>query len=77
MVDVVRELGDIIALVPETEISLSDVSFDNSGKMAPSSSSSSTITSGFTMTRMDQQNMFSYVSGSDLVSDINPTIVPR
>ncbi|XP_024625840.1 probable LRR receptor-like serine/threonine-protein kinase At1g06840 isoform X2 [Medicago truncatula] len=77
MLDVVRELEDIIALVPETEISLSDVSFDNSGKMAPSSSSSSTITSGFTMTRMDQQNMFSYVSGSDLVSDINPTIVPR
>ena len=68
MLDVVRELEDIITLVPETEISLSDVSFDNSSKMAPSSSSSSTTTSGVTS---------SYVSGSDLVSDVIPTFVPH
>ncbi|GAU45177.1 hypothetical protein TSUD_178700 [Trifolium subterraneum] len=77
MIDVVRELEDIIALLPETEISLSDVSLDNSGKMAPSSSSSSAATSGFITTRKDQQHMSSYVSGSDLVSDVIPTIVPR
>ncbi|PNY17847.1 LRR receptor-like kinase resistance protein, partial [Trifolium pratense] len=78
MIDVVRELEDIIALLPETEISLSDVSLDNSGKMAPpSSSSSSATTSGFITTRKDQQHMSSYVSGSDLVSDVIPTIVPR
>lgn len=77
MLDVVRELEDIIALLPETEISLSsDISLDNSGKMAPSSSSS-TQTSGFITTRKDQQHMSSYVSGSDLVSDVIPTIVPR
>jgi len=77
MLDVVRELEDIIALLPETEISLSsDISLDNSGKMAPSSSSS-TPTSGFITTRKDQQHMSSYVSGSDLVSDVIPTIVPR
>nr|XP_027188753.1 probable LRR receptor-like serine/threonine-protein kinase At1g06840 isoform X2 [Cicer arietinum] len=78
MIDVVRELEDIIALLPETEISLSDVSLDNSGKMAPSSSSSSTTTtSGYHATRKEQQHMSSYVSGSNLVSDIIPTIVPR
>lgn len=77
MLDVVRELEDIIALLPETEISLSsDISLDNSGKMAPSSSSSTT-TSGFITMRKDQQHMSSYVSGSDLVSDVIPTIVPR
>ncbi|WJX82360.1 hypothetical protein P8452_65130 [Trifolium repens] len=78
MIDVVRELEDIIALLPETEISLSDVSLDNSGKMVPSSSASSlATTSGFITTRKDQQHMSSFVSGSDLVSDVIPTIVPR
>lgn len=78
MIDVVRELEDIIALLPETEseICLSDVSLDNSGKMVPSSSSSAT-TSGNIMTRKDQQHMSADVSGSDLISGIAPTIVPR
>ncbi|XP_058737149.1 probable LRR receptor-like serine/threonine-protein kinase At1g06840 [Vicia villosa] len=78
MLDVVRELEDIIGLLPETEseICLSDVSLDNSGKIVPSSSSSAT-TSGNIMTRKDQQHMSADVSGSDLISGFVPTIVPR
>ncbi|XP_057435438.1 probable LRR receptor-like serine/threonine-protein kinase At1g06840 isoform X2 [Lotus japonicus] len=75
MLDVVRELEDIMAMLPETETSFSDVTLDNSGKMAPSSSSSPS-TSGFNVTRKDQ-HMSEYVLGSDLVSDVIPTIVPR
>ena len=68
MLDVVRELEDIIAMLPpETETSFSDVTSDSSGKMAPSSSSASNV----------DQHMSSYVSGSDLVSGVVPTIVPR
>ncbi|XP_027353509.1 probable LRR receptor-like serine/threonine-protein kinase At1g06840 isoform X2 [Abrus precatorius] len=73
MLDVVRELEDIIAMLPESETSFSDVTLDSSGKMAPSSSSS---TSGSHVIR-EEQHMSSYVSGSDLVSDVTPTIVPR
>lgn len=74
MIDVVRELEDIIALFPESETSFSDVTLDNSGKIAPSPSPSSSITiSGSNK----DQNMSSYVSGSDLVSDVIPTIVAR
>ncbi|XP_061375466.1 probable LRR receptor-like serine/threonine-protein kinase At1g06840 isoform X2 [Gastrolobium bilobum] len=74
MLDVVRELEHIIAMLPEThETCFSDVSLCNSGKMAPSSSSS-----GSNVTREDQHLMSSsYVSGSDLVSGVVPTIVPR
>lgn len=74
MLDVVRELEDIIAMLPETETEtlFSDVSLDSSGNMAPSSSLASTSH----VTR-EEQHMSSYVSGSDLVSDVVPTIVAR
>ncbi|TKY65642.1 LRR receptor serine/threonine-protein kinase [Spatholobus suberectus] len=75
MLDVVRELEDIIATLPETETLFSDVSLDSSGNMAPSSSASASA-SGSHVTR-EEQHMSLYVSGSDLVSDIIPTIVPR
>ncbi|XP_020203402.2 probable LRR receptor-like serine/threonine-protein kinase At1g06840 [Cajanus cajan] len=71
MLDVVRELENIIAVLPETETLFSDVSLDSSGNMASSSSAS-----GSHITR-EEQHMSSYVSGSDLVSDVIPTIVPR
>ncbi|RDX99689.1 putative LRR receptor-like serine/threonine-protein kinase, partial [Mucuna pruriens] len=73
MLDVVRKLEDIIAMLPETETLFSDVSLDSSSNMAPSSSASA---SGSHVTR-EEQHMSSYVSGSDLVSDVIPTIVPR
>ncbi|ESW12039.1 hypothetical protein PHAVU_008G079800 [Phaseolus vulgaris] len=74
MVDVVRTLEDIIAMLPEAETIFSDVSLDSSGNIAPPSSSASTT--GSHVIR-EEQNMSSYVSGSDLVSDVIPTIVPR
>jgi len=74
MLDVVRTLEDIIAMLPEDETIFSDVSLHSSGNIAPPSSVAST--SGSHVTREDQ-NMSSYVSGSDLVSDVIPTIVPR
>ena len=74
MLDVVRELEDIIAMLPEPETLLSDiVSLDSSGNIAPPSFAS---TSTSNVTR-EEQHMSSYVSGSDLVSDVIPTIVPR
>ncbi|KAK7294904.1 hypothetical protein RJT34_17803 [Clitoria ternatea] len=73
MLDVVRELEDIIGMFPESETNFSDVTLDHSGKMGPSSSSSA---SGSHVTR-EEQHISSYVSGSDLVSDVIPTIVPR
>ncbi|KAG5008409.1 hypothetical protein JHK85_026951 [Glycine max] len=74
MLDVVRELEDIIAMLPEPETLLSDiVSLDSSGNIAPPSFAS---TSASNVTR-EEQHMSSYVSGSDLVSDVIPTIVPR
>ncbi|CAJ1813022.1 unnamed protein product [Sphenostylis stenocarpa] len=74
MLDVVRKLEDIIAMLPEAETLFSDVSLHNSGNVAPPSSSAST--SGSHVTR-EEQHMSSYVSGSNLVSDVIPTIVPR
>ncbi|XP_057754470.1 probable LRR receptor-like serine/threonine-protein kinase At1g06840 isoform X1 [Arachis stenosperma] len=72
MLDVVRELEDIIGMLPETEtsFSISDITSDSSGKMAQSSSSASNVT-------REEQHTSSYVSGSDLVSGVVPTIVPR
>ncbi|XP_019412926.1 PREDICTED: probable LRR receptor-like serine/threonine-protein kinase At1g06840 isoform X3 [Lupinus angustifolius] len=78
MLDVVRELEDIIAMLPETYYTciFSDITTDNSGKVAPSSSSLASASSN--VTREDQQQyMSSYVLGSDLVSGVVPTIVPR
>ncbi|QCE12136.1 probable LRR receptor-like serine/threonine-protein kinase At1g06840 [Vigna unguiculata] len=76
MIDVVRTLEDIIAMLPEAETVFSDVSLDSSGNIAPPSSSASASTSASHVTR-EEQHMSSYVSGSDLVSDVIPTIVPR
>ncbi|MED6206960.1 hypothetical protein PIB30_031517 [Stylosanthes scabra] len=76
MLDVVRELEDIMGMLPETEtsFSISDITSDSSGKMAKSSSSASA--SGSNVIR-EELHMSSYVSGSDLVSGVVPTIVPR
>ncbi|MED6145691.1 hypothetical protein PIB30_027822 [Stylosanthes scabra] len=76
MLDVVRELEDIMGMLPETEtsFSISDITSDSSGKMAKSSSSASASTSNVIR---EELHMSSYVSGSDLVSGVVPTIVPR
>ena len=73
MLDVVRELEDIITMLPDPETLFSDVSLLNSGNIAPPSSAT---TSTSNVTR-EEQHMSSYVSGSDLVSDVIPTVVPR
>ncbi|CAL0304383.1 unnamed protein product [Lupinus luteus] len=81
MVDVVRELEDIIAMFPETNdtnsCSYSTSSDNSSGKVVPSSSSLSSTSSDVTRENQQQQQMTWYVSGSDLVSGVVPTIVPR
>jgi len=71
MVDVVRELDDIAAMLSKGhEASFPDVTIDRSGEMAPSSSL------GSNASREDQRK-YAYVSGSNLVSDVIPTVVPR
>ncbi|OIW01382.1 hypothetical protein TanjilG_12922 [Lupinus angustifolius] len=80
MVDVVRELDDIIAMFPETNDtnSFSDFTSDNSFcKLPPSSSSLASTSSNVTREDEQQQQMTWYVSGSDLVSGVVPTIAPR
>ncbi|KAG5092477.1 hypothetical protein AAZX31_18G197800 [Glycine max] len=70
MLDVVRELENIVAMLSESEASLPDVTLDNSGEMAPSSSLGSN-------SAREDQHTYAYVSGSNLVSGVIPTIVPR
>lgn len=70
MHDVVRELEDIVTILPEGETSFPDVTLDNSGEMAPSSSLGSNAAN-------EVQHQYLYVSGSNLVSGVIPTIVPR
>nr|KYP39085.1 putative LRR receptor-like serine/threonine-protein kinase At1g06840 family [Cajanus cajan] len=70
MLDVVRELEDIVAMLLESDTSYPDVTFDNSGQMVPSSSLGSNVA-------REDQHKYAYVSGSNLVSDVIPTIVPR
>ncbi|XP_068488361.1 probable LRR receptor-like serine/threonine-protein kinase At1g06840 [Phaseolus vulgaris] len=71
MVDVVRELEDIAAMPSRShEASFPDVSIDNSGEMASSSSL------GSNAAREDQYK-YVHVSGSNLVSGVIPTVVPR
>ncbi|KAL2330499.1 hypothetical protein Fmac_018080 [Flemingia macrophylla] len=77
MLDVVRELENIIAVLPETETLFSDVSLDSSGNMVPSSSASAAGSGSGSHNTREEQHMSSCVSGSDLVSDVIPTIVPR
>ncbi|CAJ1812934.1 unnamed protein product [Sphenostylis stenocarpa] len=68
--DVVRELEDIAAMLSETEAGFPDITLDNSGEMAPSSSLGSNAA-------REDQHKFTYVAGSNLVSGVVPTIVPR
>ncbi|TKY65644.1 LRR receptor serine/threonine-protein kinase [Spatholobus suberectus] len=70
MLDVVRELEDIVAMFPESETSFPDVTLDNSSEMAPSSSLGSNAA-------REDRHKYAYVSGSNLVSDVIPTIAPR
>ncbi|KAK7374104.1 hypothetical protein VNO80_07530 [Phaseolus coccineus] len=71
MLDVVRELEDIVAMPSRShEASFPDASIDNSGEMAPSSSLGSNAA-------REDQHKYAYVSGSNLVSGVIPTVVPR
>ncbi|KAF1883870.1 hypothetical protein Lal_00038363 [Lupinus albus] len=76
MLDIVRELEDIIAMFPETN-DTNTFSHNSFGKLPPSSSSLASSSSNVTRDDEQQQQMSSYVSGSDLVSGVVPTIVPR
>ncbi|KAF7831215.1 putative LRR receptor-like serine/threonine-protein kinase [Senna tora] len=69
MAEVVRELENIWAMMPESETKRAEsiTTFSDSGKMV-SSSSSSAIKTPYLSTD---------VSGSDLVSGVVPTITPR
>lgn len=71
MLDVVRELETILQMLQETETTFSDVTSENSGKLAPSSSASACNVT------MEEQHVLSSVLGSNLVSGVIPTIVPR
>ncbi|KAF7825395.1 putative LRR receptor-like serine/threonine-protein kinase [Senna tora] len=72
MVDVVRELEMILAMLPQSEITFSDTTTsDYSGKLASPSTSASYVA------REDQHVSSTVLSGSNLVSDVIPTIVPR
>lgn len=65
MLDVVRELEDIIAMLPEPETLLSDiVSLDSSGNIAPPSFAS---TSASNVTR-EEQHMSSYMCQEVILS---------
>ncbi|KAJ7961044.1 Protein kinase-like protein [Quillaja saponaria] len=68
MLDVVRELENILVMIPETETSLSDFTSMDSGKSLSSSSSH---------INREDQFVSSTVSGSDLVSGVVPSIAPR
>ncbi|XP_027929594.1 probable LRR receptor-like serine/threonine-protein kinase At1g06840 isoform X2 [Vigna unguiculata] len=71
ILDVVRELEDIAAMLSQSdEASFPDVAIDNSGEMATSSSLGSNAA-------REDQHKYAYVSGSNLVSGVIPTIVPR
>ncbi|KAI9153508.1 hypothetical protein LWI28_012460 [Acer negundo] len=69
MLNVVRELENILRMVPATDITL----FESTRSVF---SGHSTATSSSTMMSRDPY-MSTNVSGSDLASDINPIIIPR
>lgn len=70
MADVVRELENIWAMMPESDVGVS-VSIDTAAeKMTPPSSSSSS-------SLVKNPYVSSDVSGSDLVSGVIPSITPR
>lgn len=68
MAEVVRELENIWHMMPESDTRTTETSITNSGKVVSSPSSSSTVKNPF---------VSSDVSGSDLVSGVIPTIIPR
>ena len=68
MLDVVRELENISAMLPKIEARYSDITSDYSGRLAPSSSSSTPNMIG------EYEQEFSIVFGSNLVSDVIPSI---
>lgn len=70
MSDVVRELENILKMLPETDAAFSESTSMNSGSKSASASASSSF-----ITR--DQYFSSNVSGSDLVSGTIPTISPR
>ncbi|XP_031271598.1 probable LRR receptor-like serine/threonine-protein kinase At1g06840 [Pistacia vera] len=70
MSDVVRELETILKMMPETDATFSESTSMHSGSKSTSAPASSSF-----MTR--DQYFSSYVSGSDLVSDVIPIIPPR
>ncbi|KAI9107954.1 hypothetical protein K1719_020827 [Acacia pycnantha] len=73
MIDVVRELETILSMLPDSKTAFPDGAYDFSVKMASSSSTSSKSY----MARDDQSMSSPMLSGSNLVSDVSPTIVPR
>lgn len=71
MLDVVRELENVLQLAPDS-MTLCDTTF------LQSSSSSSTITTSTSLTNVSNfTRMSSDVSGSDLTTTVMPTITPR
>ncbi|XP_028776814.1 probable LRR receptor-like serine/threonine-protein kinase At1g06840 [Neltuma alba] len=73
MADVVRELEIMLSMLPDSETAFPDSASDFPIKMASSSSTSST-----SYMARDGQNITSpMLSGSNLVSDVIPTIAPR
>ncbi|KAL2330502.1 hypothetical protein Fmac_018083 [Flemingia macrophylla] len=67
MLDVVRELEDMVAMLPESDDS---ITLDNSDEMVSSSSLGSNAA-------REDQHKYAFVSGSNLVSGVIPTVVPR
>ncbi|KAJ9179690.1 hypothetical protein P3X46_008029 [Hevea brasiliensis] len=67
MLEVVRELENILKMMPETDAIFSESMYPYSGTSASSSSFYTSI----------NQYASSSVSGSDLISDVTPTINPR
>ncbi|KOM28135.1 hypothetical protein LR48_Vigan503s001000 [Vigna angularis] len=70
ILDVVRELEDIAAVLSQSDEARFPEPIDNSGEMALLSSSGSNAA-------REDQHKYAYVSGSNLVSGVIPTIVPR
>lgn len=68
MLDVVRELEDILKMMPETDTTISESTSTFSSKLYSSASSSYITREPYTS---------SNVSGSDLISGVVPSISPR
>lgn len=74
MSDVVRELDTIWQMASTTSQSNSKIS---SGRMEKEELEMIPSSSSYDMSLMAHTNVSSDVSGSDLVSDVHPTIIPR